>query len=310
MGYLGIYNNTLSGNTFRLYLSDYGRSIIGTGKGLMGSITQFGLGDSDIDYRRFVGSGSCSGQTGLSAFTGSCFYDLPDARGGEPTSTKQSFGTLPSIFRGARTNIKSGVISLLDTTLGVGPTNTSTLWAKYKKPEISGLLRKYGGKTGDELKAEGKINNMPNKKSEKKSLNESLGAPMSFLIIITLLHLLATGMVWGVLQLVTKKFSFFKSESLNKSCNRYPWLLSLLLTLALLLAFAIPGYPKPDVANYGFLLGKLLLLAIGCGLFSLGCWGRMINKPELSTLHLAIIGMITSAVGLIFLFWVGSASPV
>ena len=182
--------------------------------------------------------------------------------------------------------------------------------AKYKKPEISGLLRKYGGKTGDELKAEGGINNMPNKKPEKKSLNESLGAPMSFLIIITLLHLLATGMVWGVLQLVTKKFSFLNSESLDKSCNRYPWLLSLLLTLALLLAFAIPGYPKPDVANYGFLLGKLLLLAIGCGLFSLGCWGRMINKPELRTLHLAIIGMITSAVGLIFLFWVGSASPV
>ena len=182
--------------------------------------------------------------------------------------------------------------------------------AKYKKPEISGLLRKYGGKTGDELKAEGEINNMPNKKSEKKSLSESLGAPISFLIIITLLHLLATGMVWGVLQLVTKKFSFFNSESLDKSGNRYPWLLSLLLTLALLLAFAIPGYTKPDVANYGFLLGKLLLLAIGSGIFSLGCWGRMINKPELRTLHLAIIGMITSAVGLIFLFWVGSASPV
>jgi len=134
MGYLGIYNNTLSGNTFRLYLSDYGRSVIGTGNGLLDSIRQFGLGDSDIDYRRFVGSGSCSEETGLSAFTGSCFYDLPDIRGGEPTQTKQSFGTLPSIFRGARTNIKSGVMSLMETSLGVAPTNNSTLWAKYKKP--------------------------------------------------------------------------------------------------------------------------------------------------------------------------------
>ena len=134
MGYLGIYNNILSGNTFRLYLSDYGRSIIGTGNGLLNSITQFGLGDSDIDYRRFVGDGSCSGQTGLSALTGSCFYDLPDARGGEPTQTKQNFGTLPSIFRGARTNIKSGVMSLMETSLGVGPTNTSTIWAKYRPP--------------------------------------------------------------------------------------------------------------------------------------------------------------------------------
>ena len=182
--------------------------------------------------------------------------------------------------------------------------------AKYKKPEISDLLRKYGGKTGDELKAEGAINNIPNKKSEEKSLNESLGAPLSFLIIIALLHSLATGIVWGALQIVTKKFSFRNSVSLDKSGNRYPWLLSLLLTLALLLAFAIPGYPKPDVANYGFLLAKLLLLTIGSGLFSLCCWGRMINKPELRTLHLAIIGMITSATGLIFLFWVGSASPV
>ena len=133
---------------------------------------------------------------------------------------------------------------------------------------------------------------------------------LSFLIIITLLHSLATGIVWGVLQVVTKKFNFRNSVSLDKSGNRYPWLLSLLLTLALLLAFAIPGYPKPDVANYGFLLGKLLLLTISSGLFSLSCWGRMINKPELRTLHLAIIGMLTSATGLIFLFLVGSGSPV
>ena len=80
--------------------------------------------------------------------------------------------------------------------------------------------------------------------------------------------------------------------------------------MALLLAFAIPGYPNPDVANYGFLLGKLLFLTCGGGLFSLGCWIRLIIKPELRTLHLAIIGMLTSTVGFIFLLIVGSASPV
>ena len=42
MGYLDIYNNILSGNTFRIYLSDYGRSIIGTGNGLLDTIAQFG----------------------------------------------------------------------------------------------------------------------------------------------------------------------------------------------------------------------------------------------------------------------------
>ena len=141
-------------------------------------------------------------------------------------------------------------------------------------------------------------------------MNESLGAPLSLLISIILLHPLASGIVWVILQELTKNFGFRNSGSLDKPGNRYPWLLSLLLTVALLLAFAIPGYPNPDVANYGFLLGKLLFLTCGSGLFSLGCWIRLIIKPELRTLHLAIIGMLTSTVGFIFLLLVGSASPV
>ena len=141
-------------------------------------------------------------------------------------------------------------------------------------------------------------------------MNESLGAPLSLLISIILLHPLASGIVWIIFQQLTKNSRFRNSESLDKPGNCYPWLLSLLLTVALLLAFAIPGYPNPDVANYGFLLGKLLFLTIGSGLFSLGCWGRMLNKPELRTLHLAIIGMLTSAIGLIFLVYAGAASPV
>jgi hypothetical protein len=133
---------------------------------------------------------------------------------------------------------------------------------------------------------------------------------LPLLIITILLHSLAMGIVWVILQGVTKKFSFRNSGSLDKPGNRFPWLLSLLLTVALILAFVIPGYPIPDVRNYGFMLSKFLFLVCGSGLFSLGCWIRMIIKPELRTLHLAIIGMLTSAVGFFFLVYVGSASPV
>ena len=133
---------------------------------------------------------------------------------------------------------------------------------------------------------------------------------LPLLIITILLHSLAMGIVWVILQGVTKKFSFRNSGSLDKPGNRFPWLLSLLLTVALILAFVIPGYPIPDVRNYGFMLSKFLFLVCGSGLFSLGCWIRMIIKPELRTLHLAIIGMLTSAVGFFFLFMAASASPV
>ena len=133
---------------------------------------------------------------------------------------------------------------------------------------------------------------------------------LPLLIITILLHSLAMGIVWVILEGVTKKFSFRNSGSLDKPGNRFPWLLSLLLTVALILAFVIPGYPIPDVRNYGFMLSKFLFLVCGSGLFSLGCWIRMIIKPELRTLHLAIIGMLTSAVGFFFLVFVGSASPV
>ena len=135
-------------------------------------------------------------------------------------------------------------------------------------------------------------------------------ALLPILIITIIFHLIASGIVWIILQELTKKFSFRNSGSLDIQGNRYPWLLSLLLTVALILAFVIPGYPIPDVRNYGFMLSKFLFLVCGSGLFSLGCWIRMIIKPELRTLHLAIIGMLTSAVGFFFLVFVGSASPV
>ena len=65
-------------------------------------------------------------------------------------------------------------------------------------------------------------------------MNESLGAPLSLLISIILLHPLASGIVWIIFQQLTKNSRFRNSESLDKPGNCYPWLLSLLLTVALL----------------------------------------------------------------------------
>ena len=85
MAFLNIHNNSLSGNTMRLYLSDYGKAVLTSQVSLLDAIQKFGLSDSDIDYRRFVGNGSCvdnisvTGDCGItgtsvSALTGSCFY--------------------------------------------------------------------------------------------------------------------------------------------------------------------------------------------------------------------------------------------
>ena len=86
-------------------------------------------------------------------------------------------------------------------------------------------------------------------------------------------------------------------------------MLSLILTLSFLLPFVM-GSPDPDIDNYGVTLSSFLFIAYASGLFSLGCWIRMIIKPELRTLHLAIVGMLTAGTGLVFLFFVGAASPV
>ena len=132
---------------------------------------------------------------------------------------------------------------------------------------------------------------------------------LPILIIIIIFHLIASGIVWFILQELTKKSSFRNSESLDVAGDRYPWILSLLLTLSLLLPF-MRGYLEPDIRNYGIALSSFLFIACSSGFFSLCCWIKMIKKPELRTIHLAIIGMLTSAISLIFLFFAGAASPV
>ena len=132
---------------------------------------------------------------------------------------------------------------------------------------------------------------------------------LPILKIIIIFHLIASGIVWVILQELTKKSSFRNSESLDKAGDRYPWILSLLLTLSLLLPF-MRGYLEPDIRNYGIALSSFLFIACASGFFSLCCWIKMMKKPELRTIHLAIIGMLTSAISLIFVFLAGAASPV
>tara|TARA_R110000824_G_scaffold18850_4_gene73967 strand:- start:15438 stop:16244 length:807 start_codon:yes stop_codon:yes gene_type:complete len=153
MGYLNIYNNALSGNTLRLYLSDYGKSILGSDVSLLSAIEKFGLSDSDIDYRRFTNSGSCVSQislsgncddtTSVSALTGSCFYDLPDSRGGDPITLSASYGTLASVMAGPTFELKNGNIKFYNTSLGVNP-NQSTLWANYTPPTPADKVEEPG----------------------------------------------------------------------------------------------------------------------------------------------------------------------
>ena len=132
---------------------------------------------------------------------------------------------------------------------------------------------------------------------------------LPILIIIIIFHLIASGIVWVIIQELTKKSSFRNSESLDKAGDRYPWILSLLLTLSLLLQF-MRGYVEPDIRNYGIALSSFLFIACASGFFSLCCWIKMMKKPELRTIHLAIIGILTSAISLIFVFLAGAASPV
>jgi len=134
MAYLDIHNNGLSGNTCRIYLSDYGKSILASCSGLMDKISKFGLSDNDVDYRRFVGTGSCAGENNATGFSSSCFYDLPDARGGEPLTFSADYGTNASVSIGPRFTFDNNRITFYETSLGVTPIK-STMWMNYTTQE-------------------------------------------------------------------------------------------------------------------------------------------------------------------------------
>lgn len=133
---------------------------------------------------------------------------------------------------------------------------------------------------------------------------------LPFFIITVGLHQLGAFVIWAILEGSTRNFGFRNRDSSESIEPPYPLRISLLFSISLILPFVIPGYPIPDVGNYGLLLSRMLWVVLGTVLASLYFGGRFISERNLNHLHLAIVGMITLAVALFFLIGIGAASPV
>ena len=133
---------------------------------------------------------------------------------------------------------------------------------------------------------------------------------LPFFIITVGLHQLGAFVIWAILEVSTRNFGFRKRDSSESIESPYPLRISLLFSISLILPFAIPGYPNPDVANYGLLLSGLLCMVVVTGVVSLFYWIRFIRKRNLRELYLAIIGMLTSGAGFYYGLLAGAASPV
>jgi len=151
--------------------------------------------------------------------------------------------------------------------------------------------------------------------SEDAGGNESTGTPTFAYAIaygIGISHLMGSGLVWVILEMVTTNFKFRKTKTSDQKRRRrtlFTLLLTVLFAWAMLFPF-IPAYPIPDVENWSVMLERLLALAVFSGLLSLGCWIQMARRPELHTLYYAVIAMLTGMVSVVFLVLVGLASPV
>lgn len=144
MAYLDIHNKGLSGNTCRIYLSDYGKSVLASCSGLVEKISKFGLSDNDIDYRRFVGEGSCVDGDEGTGFTSTCFFDLPDSRGGEPIVFSADYGTNASVSMGPAFTLDNSRFTFYETSLGVTPIN-STMWMNYYTHKVDEIPEPQSG---------------------------------------------------------------------------------------------------------------------------------------------------------------------
>ena len=133
---------------------------------------------------------------------------------------------------------------------------------------------------------------------------------LPFFIITVGLHQLGAFVIWAILEVSTRNFGFRNRDSSESIEPPYPLRISLLFSISLILPFAIPGYPNPDVANYGLLLSGLLCMVVVTGVVSLFYWIRFLRKRNLRELYLAIIGMLTSGVGFYYGLLAGTASPV
>lgn len=120
MGYLNTYSSSSTTKTLKVYLTDYGKSVMVGGNNLMSAITKFGLSDNDINYVGMVDNG-CTSVSGVST---SCFHDIPDNRGGTQISADRSYGSLDSIMSGPTCDVVNNVVDIIGNTVV-----KSTLWA-------------------------------------------------------------------------------------------------------------------------------------------------------------------------------------
>ena len=119
MGYLNTYDASTP-NTFKMYLTDYGKSVIIGGNNIISSITKFGLSDNDINYVGMVDD-DCVSNGVISA---DCFHDIPDNRGAVQTSADRIYGSLDSVMSGPTCGVNNNSIDMLGNTV-----IKSTLWA-------------------------------------------------------------------------------------------------------------------------------------------------------------------------------------
>ena len=133
---------------------------------------------------------------------------------------------------------------------------------------------------------------------------------LGFFINTIVFHQVGALVIWAILELSTRNFRFRNSDSSDPVRPRYPLRISLLLSVALISPFLIPGYPPGDVANFGLLLSRMGCIVLGTALFSLYFGARFKSRSDLKDLFLAILGTITSAVALFFLLLMSTASPV
>jgi len=120
MGYLNTYTTGSTAKTLKIYLTDYGKSVMVGGNNLISAITKFGLSDNDINYVGMSDDG-CVSSTGVST---SCFHDIPDNRGGTQSTADRSYGSLDSVMSGPTCGVNNNTIDILGNTV-----IKSTLWA-------------------------------------------------------------------------------------------------------------------------------------------------------------------------------------
>ena len=103
MAYLDTYSASSSGHTFKVYLTDYGKSVIVGGNNMISAITRFGLSDNDINYLGIASDGCVT--NGI--ISTDCFHDMPDVRGGIQTSADRLYGSFDSVMSGPKCKVNN-----------------------------------------------------------------------------------------------------------------------------------------------------------------------------------------------------------